>query len=306
MKIQSLSICVPGDNCINACKFCVSRMHNNDYPKSTIASKQETHLDKKDYSDRLAFARDNGCNTIMLTGCCEPQQNRPFLEWFAEVNRKLDKPFRWIEMQTTGVLLNEEYLQFLRSTVGVSTISVSTSSFDFKENADICQMKPDYAVDLVWLCNKIKEYGFNLRISVNLNSVFNKYTAEAMFMYLKSVLRADQVTFRVLYSADNDSPQSTWIAEHMYNEENLIELVRYVKENGSKLEKLPYGQQKYSVHEMCIVIDDDCMSKGESNTDVELENSSHVEMTEDSYKYLILRPNGHLYSRWDDKASLIF
>ena len=28
--------------------------------------------------------------------------------------------------------------------------------------------------------------------------------------------------------------------------------------------------------------------------------------TIDEMKYAILRPNGHLYSRWDDKGSLIF
>jgi len=32
MKIQSLSIVVPNKKCINDCKFCVSKMHNEEYP----------------------------------------------------------------------------------------------------------------------------------------------------------------------------------------------------------------------------------------------------------------------------------
>lgn len=304
MKIQSLSVCVPGKNCINACKFCVSRMHNNDYPSTSIATLDETYRDKKDYINRLEFARDNGCNTVMLTGCCEPQQNRLFLEWFAKVNQSLEKPFRWIEMQTTGVLLNDEYLTFLRNIVGVSTISISLSSFNDNENASICQMRTD--VNIRALCKMIKDHGFNLRISVNLNSVFNDIASKDMFKILSEELNADQVTFRVLYSDSTESPEGIWIHNHEYSRNRLYYLVEYIKKNGTKLEKLSYGQQKYSVDGMCIVIDDDCMSKGESNTDVNLENSSHDDMTDDNYKYLILRPNGHLYSRWDDRASLIF
>lgn len=30
------------------------------------------------------------------------------------------------------------------------------------------------------------------------------------------------------------------------------------------------------------------------------------EEVKSAVKYLILRPNGHLYSKWDSKASLIF
>ena len=66
----------------------------------------------------------------------------------------------------------------------------------------------------------------------------------------------------------------------------------YVIEHGAKLGVLPYGATKYSIMGMTVVIDMDCMSK--------------EEQTRERYKYLILQPNCKLYSRWDDKASLIF
>ncbi|GAG40875.1 unnamed protein product, partial [marine sediment metagenome] len=59
---------------------------------------------------------------------------------------------------------------------------------------------------------------------------------------------------------------------------------------GTPLYRLPYGPLVYSVMGMSVVLDDDCMSK---------EN-------EDSLKYVILREDGKLYCRWDDKGSLIF
>jgi hypothetical protein len=42
--------------------------------------------------------------------------------------------------------------------------------------------------------------------------------------------------------------------------------------------------------DMSVVLDNDCMAKGSN----------------DDFKYLIIRPNGKLYSSWDDPASLIF
>lgn len=41
---------------------------------------------------------------------------------------------------------------------------------------------------------------------------------------------------------------------------------------------------------MSTVLDEDCMS----------------EEAKESVKYLILRPNCKLYSKWDDKGSLVF
>ena len=46
----------------------------------------------------------------------------------------------------------------------------------------------------------------------------------------------------------------------------------------------------YDIDEMSMVVDDDCMS-GEVKEDV---------------KYLILQPNCKLYTKWDDRGSLLF
>ncbi len=66
MKIQSLSIVVPTKGCINTCKFCVSRMHKNIY-KDRISDENDSWAEP-DYLKRLEFARDNNCNTVILTG----------------------------------------------------------------------------------------------------------------------------------------------------------------------------------------------------------------------------------------------
>ncbi|HOA79878.1 MAG TPA: hypothetical protein PKK61_02285 [Defluviitaleaceae bacterium] len=247
-------------------------------------------LYEKDYIRRLEFARDNGCNTVMLTGNSEPQQNRAFLQRFGTMNSNLSKPFRWIEMQTTGVMIDEPYLRFLRNHVGVSTLSLSVSSFDNEQNREYNGTSNNNKVDLIEFCKSVKKYDFNLRISINLTDEFNEWTVAQIFKYCKEVFNADQITFRVLYSSNSDTPQDRWIEEHKAKDELIDEIRNYILNNGKKLERLEFGAVKWSVDGMSTVLDEDCMSKE----------------VKESLKYLILRPNCKLYSKWDDKGSLVF
>lgn len=285
MKIQSLSVVVPTMRCINDCKFCVSKMGNNEYKNQLDGNKTFYDLYQKQYLQRLEFARDNGCNTVMLTGDAEPQQNRDFLKTFGTLNSMLERPFRWIEMQTTGTLLDDGYLRFLRNHVGVSTISVSTSSFDDEENAKIIGMKNK--INLSFLCSEIKRYDFNLRLSLNMTNAFSGMSVKEIMLKGKD-LGADQLTFRGMYTSGNNTPQDKWLEEHQYG--SLEPIKEYIQTNGRELETLEFGAVKYDVHGMGVVLDDDCMAT----------------KSKEALKYLILRPDCKLYSKWDTKASLIF
>lgn len=288
MNVQSLSVVVPNNHCINNCKFCVSHMHSGDYKNQMDDNLPFFDLYLKDYLKRLDFAQRNGCNTIMLTGDTEPQQNRKFLTYFGLFMQLMQHPFDWIEMQTTGALLDNNYLRFLRNHVGVNIISLSVSSFDQFQNQEIigCPVQ----INLEELCKNIKKYDFTLRLSLNLSYAFANYSPEELFSTCYEEFLADQVTLRVLYSNSKDTPQSKWVSQHAMNSDKINEINSFIKTYGTVLGKLPYGATKYSYNDMSIVLDDDCMGK----------------RNDDSYKYLILRPDCKLYSSWDDKASLIF
>lgn len=288
--IQSLSIVVLNKKCINNCPFCVSKMHCGEYKNQMDENLPFYDLYLNDYLKRLEYARDNGVNTIMLTGNSEPQQNRKFLTIFGLMNRLMKNPFKNIEMQTTGILLDKNYLRFLRNHVGVNTISLSISSFDEYENEFIITGKSEEEkIELHTLCLLIKEYDFNLRLSVNLLNTFNYYTPERLFKIAKEEFKADQITFRVLY-ADGETPQAKYVKENKAKDSLITDIDMYVKENGTFLEILPYGAKRYSVHNMSTVIDDDCMN----------------ETPKEDIKYLILQPDCKLYTKWNDKASLVF
>ena len=294
MKIQSLSVVVPNHACINNCAFCVSRMNDD----TTYKNQMDDNLPffdlyLKDYIKRLEFARDNGCNTIMLTGNSEPQQNRKFLTYFGMFMQLMKNPFHWIEMQTTGVMLDQNYLRFLRNHVGVNLISLSVSSLTDDKNAEYVKMPAAHKVCLDWLCSEIKRYDFALRLSLNLSDAFAGFTDDPKWLFRKcKELGADQVTLRVLYSSNLGTPQDCWIENHAMKQENVQVLQKYVQDNGRVLGILPHGATKYSVDGLCIVIDTDCMDKEEK--------------IDEDYKYLILQPDCKLYSQWDDPSSLIF
>lgn len=315
MKIQSLSIHVPTGTCLNNCMCCVSRMHESPYENrigkaidDTIHFSSESVRAEEDYIRRLRFAKDNGANTLILTGIAEPIQNKPFLTWLGNINKNIG--FHWIELQTAGNLLlkkserisgNEgnvydyyENFAFLRS-IGVSTISLSLFNiFDSKRNQELIQMPDKQFFDVDELCEKIKKFNLNLRLSLNMSNEYDKYTIEEIFEKAEQ-LGADQITFRKLYtSKENNTIQDKWISEHGCKDVFFDNLNFYVKKYGEFLGRLPFGAMKYAVNNISVVVDDNCMDDATKRDDM------------DSYKYLILRPNCKLYSNWSSVGSLIF
>ena len=307
MNIQTISIVVPTKGCINKCKFCVSRMHENDY---------EDKFDEFQIKKRIKWALMNNINTCVITGIGEPLQNIKFLRKLAQIFIQMDYPFPNVEFQTSGTMLMEtskdlitgyegklqlyyKYIYVLKE-LGVNTISLSVSDlFNDKNNMEIIGVAKNLQFSLSEICNFIKEQGFNLRLSLNLLDSYNDKTPEKIIGKCQ-LLEAEQVTFRKMYCAKHGYyPQAKWVKEHACNENTIKELKQYIQgtpmkmyedANGKLLYQLPFGAFVYSIKNMSVVLDDNCMGKEDSI----------------SLKFVILRENGKLYSQWDDSGSLLF
>jgi MoaA/NifB/PqqE/SkfB family radical SAM enzyme len=300
MEIQSLSVTVPtGNHCINKCPFCVSRLHPNDYPDVISECLQMPFMDSKalfaykDYFNRLQFARDNGCNVVILTGTGEPLQNIRFLTFFGNVNSELKTPFKNIELQTTGTLINPDNLAFLR-TLGVTTISFSVSNiFDDEKNMEIIGCANGLKFNLAGVIEMTRDFGFNVRISLNMLKDLDTIKPHKVLARCKS-LKVDQVTFRELYYSNDDNYIDNWIIDN--KSETFASAIKQYLEKSSfteYLDTLPFGAKRYDTQGMSVVLDDNCMAYP-------------IKQEHSVFKYLILRENCKLYSRWDTKASLIF
>jgi len=308
MKVQSASLDVPG-GCPNKCKFCVTelwRKGNYSMFKNVFDFKSsDIHWIKEAFKERLIYLRQQNVDTIVFTGSAsEAVYNKQYLELFRNINQSLkNDKFINVELQTSGVSLIENL--FFLEDIGVKTISLSLASLDTNTNFNIMQTPEKLRTwNIEEICKKIKAARFNLRLILNMNlegyTVYQSCKDEfwnGKYNRLLSQcqeLGADQITFRKLYSTNEDNEIATWIRS---NQMDLFEVVwwkqlnQYVHMYGEQLNRLSFGVMRYSIYGMSIVIDEDCMAK-----DSDKENLRH----------LILRRNCHLYSEWDDPASLIF
>ena len=130
------------------------------------------------------------------------------------------------------------------------------------------------------LISHIKSKGFILRLSIAMTTWFDDYSLDEILHMLKAPWAPDQVSFKKLYGADT-------IASKRYDE-----FVTEFKANSEirRLELLPIGSWKYEVNGIAIVWNDDCMVRNDT----------------ENPRYLILQPDGRLYTRWDSKASVIY
>lgn len=316
MKVQSLSINIPTNGCLNRCKFCVSCLHqHNQYEYVGVDF-------ERDLRTRLQYAREEGCNTVILTGQGEVLQSFnsvKYLESFFEANQEIKDPFLKLELQTTGIKLdatnnplsitNLDYL----AQRGVNTISLSVANiFDDESNMELQGVPEKYHFELKSLCEAIKARGFNLRLSLNMLIHYADYSVDELINRCQ-VLGANQITFRQMYYVSNremnvrqhrgekvsqaEREINEWIQFNMLpvdaNDDfmSVQSLKEYILKVGEPLYRLPFGAMLYSIKGMSTVLDDDCMSKAENK---------------DVLKYFVLRENCKLYTRWDDDGSLVF
>lgn len=293
MEIQNLSVCVPSTGCINNCKFCVSRQHCEDYKNIYNQSGINRYYSYDTYYKKMSFARDNGCNTLMFTGTCEPQQNNEFIKYILNINEDLPSPFKIIEIQTTGRRVDKDMIKDWAN-YGITTIALSINSFVDEENLSVMD-RTDDKFNLQNLCKIIKENDLNLRMCLNLTKYFDRYGNGIRELLNKCKdYGADQVTFRVLY-AEGETDQAKWVRENKSKNNFSFIVNTFIKQcsqwgEARFLRRLPHGINLYGFNGMSIALDDDCMNTKKN----------------DNIRYLVLRENGKLYTDWTDMASLLF
>lgn len=298
-EIQSISICCPSKGgCINHCKTCTVLQHENNYGDIYNGNHMETYRYWNDISTRLEFARDKGVDTLMITGSNEPQQDRRWLEGFYLVHKSLKNPFKSIEIQTTGALIDYDYLEFLKS-IGLTTLALSLFCIDDDATNREIEGCADKNLSIESICENAQKMGINIRLCVNVtdfvtqNDNTSNVKDRVRYIFDRCVaLGANQVTFRKMWAANKTCEQGKWIYENCkLSEEIISEVKEEVKANGRYLNTLTYGAKRYDYRDISLVIDEDSMAQNADNQAV---------------KYYIVRPDGKMYSNWDSKASLIF
>lgn len=275
MKTQTLSICVPNTGCTRNCPYCISKITGDiKFDKRFFTNLKNGKLEN--------FARSADVSTILLTGKGEP------LKSILSLQRILDSFVEKypLELQTNGDLIDDSHFKNLQA---IDTVAISIDSI-----MRIMTLK--YEIDF------LKKLGKTVRITYLLRFPYEWDTPENTVQ--KSIndckeLGVDQLTFRrITYpehiTKNTNTTPILWIDKYVpldVSSEWYKRVNKYIVENGTVIRKLNFGTTVYDIDDISITAFDFCIQE---------------ESTQDDIRTLIYQEDGHLYTSWNSKASLIF
>lgn len=286
LNIQPLYVLVPGQACEVPCAYCLTRQYTINAHSCLDENSPHYTMCKQDFYKRMAFARDIGYNALFLVGDCDPQDNRAFLERIASINNMLARPYRIMELTTSGRNLNREYLYFLRTVVGITTIDLNIASFNDKQNQELGGMSGSNAIELKPLIRSINELRFNLHLHVYMSDYFDRYKddPEQFFNDCRSTYKADYVSIHAI------GPVNSWLQTRRAKRETIESLSEYIANAGTEIGaaiSTPY-EKVYALGDLIAIAD--CPN---------IKNTIPANS-------LVLQTTGRLYNQWRDRANLIF
>lgn len=284
MKAQTLSISVPNLGCGKNCPYCVSRMtgyidHNFDLMIKNI------HKVKK-YADMAQVSN------VLFTSKGEIFYNTKSSNMLYELVQYF-KEYP-IEIQTNGNFLipNEYEHNLVLDGLASQNVNVLAISIDNIKDIDRYEKILYKQKDIIY------------RATINLTSILGSEQQLSFYNLINRLKKAGfrQVSFREITvpnfgMVDIHSALKTaeWISKNTITDSYVTkikaELDHIIKNEARLIRKLPYGATLYDYNDIAITYFDYC-----------IQDSSN----EDDIRSLIFQEDGHLYTTWNSKASIIF
>lgn len=278
LRAENLTIAVPyNKKCNRDCPYCISKMtgymeHNFDLMvRNAIKVKQ--------------LAKTAGITSILFTGKGEPTLNLEHLSILAELF--FEYP---MEVQTNALTLMVDTKDMLYKlwAMGINTIAISTDSDGmFDQIEKIIELADKEGLDFVW------------RITINVSDRFKKYNTYDKIATWCSDHGVNQLSLRKLSvpltnRTSNSDEVVEWIEKHapygLY-EKLTDELYEAVRVRGIEIRTLNHGEVVYDLDGVSVVAIDYCIQE---------------KAERDNIRSLIFQEDGHLYTTWNSKASIIF
>jgi len=279
MRAQSLSVCIPWAGCDKNCPYCVSQITGLEPSNHTLMM---DNLPKVRTLAKAALV-----STVLFTSKGEPFVNYGkvllFLSEFKDY---------WTEIQTNGIWLSNNLYKLpeLQRT-GLNIVAVSVDCMR--------DMNKD-------LFKAIRKAGMVCRVTFNI-------TNDSYIEYTGIDRRGDPVTFQNLVDQCKESSvhqmtlrnivrpnfteevkQSKWIEDNvdplMY-ERLRKEMIAACESKGQLLRSLEYGSKVYDYEDISVSYSDYCIQDTNEGDDI---------------RSLIFQENGHCYTSWNSKASILF
>jgi MoaA/NifB/PqqE/SkfB family radical SAM enzyme len=228
---------------------------------------------------RLAHAAQ--VTSILITGKGEPCMNIKNLMKF--ISSFKDYP---VELQTNGRRLANSYTTLDRLVgAGLNVLAVSMDEMlDFKEYEGLFE--------------RAKNRGLVNRAVINLTDKFDPKLPLRNFLEFCIEKQVDQLTFRkimvpnfVVEGTAKSEKAQKWIKKHtsMTQYTDMMKEIQDIAHHV--IRELPFGATVYDIDGIAVTAFDYCVQDMNNNEDI---------------RSLIFMEDGHVYTSWNSKASILF
>jgi sulfatase maturation enzyme AslB (radical SAM superfamily) len=274
VRAQNLTISIPPADklCDKNCPYCVSRMTGYMKPNWDLI---ERNVMKVQYLAKAAQV-----TSVLFTGKGEPTLNEEALYWLMGWFEEMP-----MELQTNGVKLSKDFAMLDHlAELHLDTLAVSVD--------DLATF-----VNYYELFARSKELDLVTRVTLNIT---NKLPKDINFEWLVNLCKEtyiDQLMLRNVVVPNNavHSPETRkWINENvdtrMYPRLQ-DELKRACERDGMMLRILNFGSVVYDYKGVAVTYSDYCVQDNNNGKDI---------------RSLIFMEDGHCYTSWNSKASILF
>ncbi len=279
MKANNLTISIPYRGCDRNCPYCVSKMTG--YIKANEEAFSE-NLEKV-----RTVANNSGITSLLVTGKGEPFLNTDAIDLLLDVFG--DYPF---EIQTNGLQLlswhkkaPNSFLDQSRLTGGINVFAVS---LDRLKSLQTCRD----------MFHCLDQAGAVVRVTMNASSWLKDTSFETLIdACLEAGVR--QFSIRKLtipHFVENSMREdykktSQWINNHADGTEYHRLITEFMEGSYEKLRELNFGATIFDVRGVSFTHFDYCIQDSNTGEDI---------------RSLIYQEDGHLYTSWNSRASIIF
>jgi hypothetical protein len=277
MKAQNLTVSVPCDKCDKDCPYCISTI--------TWTPDSNIKLMSANLPKVKRTANQSGVTSVLITSKKEPFMNYGKMLWLCEHFKDY-----WLEVQTNGKHLNKFADECARD---LYRNGVNVIAFSIDELSDIDKYSKTFTI--------LAKYGIITRICINLTRMITKnygfYSIMEKIIQYKDgngIPLIRQVLFRnINYPSTAFEGHKTvkWINDNVSRVDYMTLVDQMKRADLKEIRTIPHtGTVIYSYKSVSVCFSDYCIQESNKTEDI---------------RSLIFQGDGHLYTSWDDPASII-
>jgi len=280
MKAQSLAICVLNKGCNKNCPYCISKLTGYDIANADLIERNTNKVVK--------LATTASVSSVILTGKGEPLLNIDAIDYFGD--KFVDFP---IEVQTNGALL----LQNKRLIKTLYNCNVNVVAFSFDNIAQFEQFTE--IIEGIQILGMVARVTFNVTDGYMSPEVATKIDLSDFITQCKQV-GVSQLSFRNITIPHNfNSVCATteawaaysWIMGNTQKSFYYSLVHQLTALDANLIRSLAFGAKVYDVDGIAVTYFDYCLQDNHKEEDI---------------RSLIFGEDGHCYSTWNSKASILF